>query len=119
MAMSRSTAAATLQGLFECVVEEFDRDAPINQPYAFVRIAAAGGDGLDQNRLQNDMELSSAGISRLVQALSKVHYSKEKEGFDLVQRTFAPHDNRSRQLVLTPKGERVLGKLINIITGGK
>jgi hypothetical protein len=69
LAMNRSTAAMTLQRIFEIIVKEFDRDCAVNQPYAFVRIASGGEGGLDQAKLQNDLALSSAGISRLVQAL--------------------------------------------------
>ncbi len=117
--MSRVTAAVTLQRIFETVVQEFDRDCPVNQPYAFIQIANAGQAGVDQARLQDEMKLSSAGISRLVQALSKVSYQKDREGFDLVERRFGVRDNRSRTIVLTPRGERVLNKLIDLLTGSK
>jgi len=117
--MSRATAAATLLRVFDAVVKEFNRDCPVNQPWAFLKVASAGSGGMDQARLQNDMELSSAGISRLVQALSKVSYQKDREGFDVVERRFDALDNRSRSIVLTPKGERVLNRLIDVLTGEK
>jgi DNA-binding MarR family transcriptional regulator len=118
-ASSRATAAGTLQRIFEILVKEFDRDCPVNQPYAFVRVANAGEAGLDQARLQDDMQLSSAGISRLVQALSKVSYQKDREGFDVIERRFDARDNRFRSLVLTSKGERVLNKLIDALTAAR
>lgn len=117
--MSKQAAGLALLRIFETVAEEFDRDCPINQPYAFLKIATAGVAGIDQARLQEDLALSSAGVSRIVQMLSAVHYSKEKEGHNLVERKFASHDNRSRSLAMTPKGEFVLAKLVAILAGDK
>lgn len=115
---SRATATSTMLKILQTIAKEFDRDCPVNQPYAFFKVANAGAAGLDQARLQAELELSSAGVSRLVQALSKVSYQKDREGFDVVERRFDALDNRSRTLTLTPKGERVLNKLIDVLTAG-
>lgn len=95
----------------QLVAEEMDRDAPLLQVMAFLRIASAGEAGVDSGQLLNELKASSASMSRTTQALSAVHYQKDREGFGLVEITFDAQDKRRRIVRLTPKGEKLAAKL--------
>lgn len=101
-------------GLFriaQIVAEEMDRDAPLLQVMAFLRIASAGEAGVDSGQLLSELKTSSAAMSRTTQALSPVHYLKDREGFGLVDITFDAQDKRKRIVRLAPKGEKLAAKL--------
>lgn len=85
---------------------------PITTALVFARVAMAGTLGVDQGKLQDEIKASTAGISRTVQALSEVHWQKDKEGLRLIERQMDRNDNRRKILKLTPKGEKFAAKLI-------
>lgn len=97
----------SLQGVLRELTKVIDRDVPITILLVFLAVAEAGAEGVDQGEVMDNLEISSAGMSRAVQSLGKVHYLKGKPGFDLVERTFDPTDNRRRVLKLTSAGEKL------------
>jgi DNA-binding MarR family transcriptional regulator len=107
----KQSAANTLYKLTTLIAEELDREMPVTQILAFARIALGGDAGVDQGRVQEELQMSSAGASRTIQALSKIHYHKDRPGFDVVERVFDAQDNRRRTLKLTAKGERIMAKI--------
>jgi DNA-binding MarR family transcriptional regulator len=111
--------ATSLLRLMQEMADVLDREAPLTQAIAFLRIAAAGDMGIDQGRLADDLKLSSAGASRTIQALSSIHYLKDRPGYGLVERVFDPTDNRKRELKLTSKGEKAVEKLIDAAKRGR
>jgi DNA-binding MarR family transcriptional regulator len=92
--------------------EDLERDLPITAALVFLGVARHGCNGVDQGGLQEALGLSSAGISRTVQTLGKVHYLKGKEGLDLVSREMDPSDNRRRVLRLTSRGEKLMRSVV-------
>lgn len=104
--------AATLYRFVQELADVLDREAPITQALAFLRVAMAGDVGIDQGKLADDLKISSAGSSRTIQALSTIHYLKDRPGYGLVERVFDPTDNRKRELKLTAKGRRAVDKLL-------
>jgi DNA-binding MarR family transcriptional regulator len=115
MAGKQSTAN-TLYKLTTIIAEELDKEMPVTQLLAFARIASSGDAGVDQGKLQEELNMSSAGASRTIQALSKIHYYKDKPGFDVVERVIDGQDNRRRTLKLTAKGERIMAKVQALLT---
>lgn len=109
--MSDKNAMAGLYKLMQILVEELDKDLPLSYAMAFLRIAMAGDIGVDNRRLQDDLKASSGGMSRMVQTLGAVHWQKDKPGFGLIDRAMGAKDNRTRELTLTPKGEKLVAKL--------
>lgn len=107
-----TTEAARLYRIVAALADELDKDAPIVQALALLRVAMMGE--VDQGKLQDDLALSSAGASRTIQALSRIHYSKDRPGFDLVERAFDPADNRRRTIRLTTKGQSALTRLAKV-----
>lgn len=117
--MNKQDTAQTVWKLLTILADELDRDAPLLQPMALIRIAQAGDVGMEQGRLMDDLKTSSASASRTVQTLGPMHYLKDREGYGLVERQFDQMDNRKRTLRLTPKGERVMAKLQAVLEGRK
>jgi DNA-binding MarR family transcriptional regulator len=115
----KTAEAAMLYRLTQEMADVLDREAPITQMMAFLRIAMSGDTGIDQGRLADDLKLSSAGASRTIQALSTIHYLKDRPGYGLVERVFDPTDNRRRELKLTPKGEKAVDKLVDATRRGR
>lgn len=113
--MSKTVQTTSLYRMFQALLSEMDRDMPITIPLAFLRIASAGDEGLDQETLQKDLAASSSGITRTTQTLSDRHYLKEREGLRLIERVMDPQDLRRRTLKLTPKGERLIAKCIETV----
>lgn len=107
-----ATAIGTLLRALETLTVEIDRDLPITSALVFLAVARTGTEGCDQGRVMEELQLSSAGISRTVQTLGRTHYLKGKAGLDLVERQFDPTDNRRRVLRLTPKGTRLMRALV-------
>lgn len=110
--MSLTTTTSSALQFMQTLAGEIDSDEQLSMALVFLRVAAAGGVGIDQGKLQDELQLSSAATSRTVQSLGKVHYSKKRDGYDLVDRAFDATDNRRRMLRLTPKGERLMAKLM-------
>jgi len=116
--MTKVVPASALYRALQVLTTEIDRDLPITIPLAFLRIAIAGPEGIDQGQLQEELQASGAGMSRAVQTLSRVHWSKTREGLDLIERIIDPLDNRRRILRLTPRGERLAAKVSDVMTKG-
>ena len=114
--MTKPDVAALLRALSE-MTRELDRDLPITSALVLLSVARGGSEGVDQGRVQEALELSSAGISRTVQTLGKVHYLKGKDGLDLVDRAFDPTDNRRRVVKLTPRGEKLMRAVVRAMEG--
>jgi DNA-binding MarR family transcriptional regulator len=110
MASKQATANMLLK-LVSLLAEEMDKEMPLTQVLMFAKVAIAGDAGVDQGRLERELQLSSAGASRTAQALSSVHYSKNKPGYGVIDSTFDAKDRRLRALKLTPKGEKLMAKL--------
>lgn len=108
---TKAGTAATLYKMMTILADEMDVEMPLTQVLVFARVAVAGDAGIDQGRVQDELRMSSASASRTVQALSKVHYFKDRPGFDVVERVFDPKDNRKRTLKLTPKGEKLMARV--------
>lgn len=114
-----SSEAAKVWKVLQALASELDRDAPLMQALALARIAMAGEVGLDQSVLMDDLKASSASTSRTVQALSSVHYLKDRAGYGLVERIFDASDNRRRTLKLTTNGRRAIDKVVGAIGGNR
>ena len=112
---SKTTTAAILNKIVNILNAEMDREMPMTQVTVFARIAAAGDAGIDQGTLQDDLQMSSASMSRTVQALSPIHYFKDRPGLNVVERIFDPQDNRKRALRLNAKGQRLMAKLQEVL----
>ena len=111
MSIKVSGASALYEAL-QMLADELHRDAPMTQYMALLRIALAGDEGIDQAKVMDSLNISSAGMSRTVQALGPVHYMKDRDGFNLVDRAMDVTDNRKRVLKLTPKGEKLMAKVV-------
>jgi DNA-binding MarR family transcriptional regulator len=111
----KQAAANALFKMVTLLAEEMEKEMPLTQVLMFARVALAGGAGVDQGRLEKELKLSSAGTSRTAQALSKIHYHKDRPGHDVIESTFDAKDRRLRALKLTPKGERIIAKLQQVI----
>lgn len=114
MAGKQTTAGLVLR-ILSTFAHELDKDMPLSQLLAFARVAASGDAGVDQGKLMDDLSMSSAGASRTIQALSSVHYLKDRAGFDVVERVLDRQDNRRRFLKLTPKGDKLITKISAIL----
>jgi DNA-binding MarR family transcriptional regulator len=110
-AVSAEAVMASLHQQMSLLTDVFDREAPLSYVAAFLRIAHAGDVGVDQGRLQEELGMSSSGISRTIQALSDVHWLKDRPGLKLVERMLDPTDNRRRALRLSPAGRALLHRL--------
>lgn len=110
--------AAALYRLAQEMSDILDRDTPLVQVLAFLRVAMSGDIGIDQGKLADDIALSNSGTSRTVQALSTMHYLKDRPGYGLVERVFDPTDNRRRELKLTAKGQKALDRLSESLKKG-
>lgn len=110
---SKATAGETFALL--CVVralaDALGKDVSLSIGAIFARVAVAGDAGVDMGQLAEDLGLSSPAVSRAVQSLGRIHYSKTRAGLDLVEREVDPVDNRRRVLRLTPAGHEVLRRL--------
>jgi len=111
----KQATAGMLYKLVTILSEELDREMPLTQVLAFARVALAGDAGLDQGKLQEDLALNSSSTSRTIQALSAVHYYKDRPGYDVVERVFDTQDLRKRSLRLTPNGEKLMAKIQAIL----
>lgn len=104
-------SAQDLYELIDALAQEFSRDTSLGYLLTFLRVGMAGGEGIDQGRLGEEIGLSPAGMSRAVRALSEVSYDKQREGFGVVEFDLDPTDNRRRIIRLSPKGEQIINKL--------
>ncbi len=50
-------------------------------------------------------------MSRIAQTLGKIHWLKDRDGYDYVERIFDARDNRRRTLKLTPKGDKAMQRV--------
>lgn len=115
--MAASEEQARALAVLQALASILNRDAPLVQAMALLSIARAGDGGVDQARLMTELKTSTAGISRTVQALSAVHYMKDREGYGLVERVFDPMDNRRRTLRLTASGRKAVAKVLSAMEG--
>lgn len=90
---------------------QLGREIPMSHIRAFLRIAMAGAEGIDQGQLQRMLGVSSAGMSRIVRGLSRINYDRS-EGRDLVAFDFDPRDNRRRLIRLNDKGAALVQSLM-------
>ena len=97
--------------LLKVLGDEIDREVRITVPLVLLRIAQAGDAGVDSAQVARELKISSSSMNRITQTLGDLHYSKDGEGFGLVERTLDSKDLRMRILRLTPKGQRVITKL--------
>lgn len=103
-----------LRRLYLCT-EEFrrtDPGMPTQYVSTFVSIALSPGalasDIADQNKM------SESAISRHIRDLSDVIH-KGKPGYNLIEQRDDPMDRRRKQLHLTAKGQRLVGRLLVIM----
>lgn len=108
---SNQTTAGLLYKFMTILSEELDIEMPLTQVMAFARVALAGDAGLDQATLQRDLSMNTSSASRTIQALSAVHYYKDRPGMDVIVREVDAQDLRRRNLRLTSKGEKLMAKL--------
>jgi len=109
---SKFMQAADLYRVIQRIGEQLDRDIPLNHVSALLRIAMSGDVGIDQNELMRELGVSASTMSRTVQLLSALHYSKDKAGYGYIERVFDPTDNRRRTLRLTAAGEKAVAKML-------
>lgn len=92
------------------ITADIDRDLPITVALVFAAIAKHT-EGIDQKDLMEELGIGSSGMSRTVQTLAEVHYTKGKPGLGLVKREMDLTDNRRRLLRLTWKGRQLLSNI--------
>jgi len=105
-----STETKSIYRQLKVIASEIDRDLPITIALVFVAIAKHPN-GVDQKELMDELGIGSSGMSRSVQTLADIHYSKGKPGLGLIERKMDLMDNRRRMLHLTFQGERLMSKL--------
>ena len=110
--MKGTMQAMSLFRIAHDLSDTLDREAPLTQLLVLLRVAAAGDEGIDQGKLQDELQMSSAGISRTIQALGDTHYLKDRAGYGLVSRAFDPTDNRRRLIKLTARGEKAIERTL-------
>jgi DNA-binding MarR family transcriptional regulator len=109
MGNTTMTQAATLLKVMQVLADEMDRDLPLTSALVFARVAKAGGEGIDQGRVQDELKMSSSTIG-------EVHYLKSKPGLGLVDRLMDTTDNHKRILKLSAKGEKLAAKIAALLT---
>jgi DNA-binding MarR family transcriptional regulator len=102
--------------LISALADSIDRDSPITIALVFSRVAAAGPSGIFQATVQKELRLTAASMTRAVQTLSDLHYTKAKPGLGLISREmdFA-RDGRTHVLQLTAKGRELAQSLISTV----
>lgn len=97
------------------LAEEFETgDAPLTQAIVFLTIASAGDEGISMRDLAKAAGVSTSAVSRHVSTLGEWSWRK-RPGLKLVEQRVDYEDRRNKPVHLTPKGRRVLEKVL----GGK
>lgn len=79
-------------------------------------LAVASRPGVTMRELEDQLDLSSAAVSRTIAGLSS-RVVKGREGDGLVQQEIDPNDTRYRILTLTPAGHRLAERVRSILYG--
>lgn len=98
----------SLRGALSELSRATTADLQLRHVLILLRVAEAGDTGVDAGRLAEDTDTSPASVSRTVRTLGEIHYSKQHEGFGLVELKFDPTDNRKRVITLTPDGRALV-----------
>jgi DNA-binding MarR family transcriptional regulator len=103
--------AVSIFNLVAALAAGIGRDYPITLALVFTRVAAAGDSGVLQATVARELDLSPAVLTRSVQTLSHLHFSKQRNGLGLIERTIDGPDGRHKTLRLTEKGEALAAVL--------
>jgi DNA-binding MarR family transcriptional regulator len=115
-------AAERILRVLEVFRDLGDTDMPIGEAIAFLTIALGQDDKNDRalsvTEVHTRTGYSLSAASRYVQALGKLD-RRLNPGLELVSDHTDPTERRRKVLRLTPKGERVLGRIAATATGEK
>ena len=87
-------------------------DMTVLTALAFMR--AAKTPGIPMSKLQEQMDVAQSTVSRNIATLSK-WAAYQKEGANLVASEEDPRDRRQRIVSLTPKGEKLVEKMVKTL----
>ena len=94
----------------------FHNKATANMIALFCYIAARNDQVLETRDLPAAMHLPQTTINRLIRTMAERSYARD-EGFQLLNQTPNPLDERQRFVELTPKGKMLAQRLKEIING--
>ena len=102
--------------VIDLLCEEMEREAPLHNVQAFLHIAAASAQGktVEVKELQEATGLPSSTMSRAMGALGEWSY-KDRPGLQLITTKADYSDRRRKPTVLSPKGEKLAGRVAAII----
>ena len=109
--------ARHLMGLYKALQtlsDELGRELPVTQLLITLRLAVAGDIGIDNQKVMDEVELSSAGMVRAIATLGAPNEAKgaKEGGLGVIERLTDPKDQRRRVLRLTPKGQKAVAKAL-------
>lgn len=111
------TTKATLNALsrmVEVLRREVDPEMPVQQLQVFLQVALRGQ--TTQHEVGEATGLSKASMSRNVAALGPINRFKAR-GHDLLVVYEDPRNQRQKLIELSPKGKKLVSRLIHIVEG--
>jgi DNA-binding MarR family transcriptional regulator len=94
----------------EVVRQQIDDACTVQKLAVFLCVGEAGSRGIDQLSLMERANVGRGQVSKVVADLSFLTSKKEK-GPDLVRNEVDPMNQRTRNVRLTPKGEKVFAAI--------
>lgn len=108
-----------LQNLLDIVNEMRDLDPEIQaQAIATLLVIAQNPDGIKMQDLGKQVRISQSSVSRNVSLLSHTQ-RYGRPGHDLVVAFEDPMERRRKLVRLTPKGKRVVNRLLDVLGGSR
>lgn len=100
-------------------LRSLDPNLPVNFVQVFLAVAAAPRDkGIETRALPERVDLSNSAVNRAVTYLGDRHWkTPDRPGLGLVECKVDPYDRRMRIAKLTPKGQRVVDNMRELLYG--
>jgi DNA-binding MarR family transcriptional regulator len=99
-----------------CAVRVVADTIPVQELACFLEVAARPG-AISIMDVSKHLGISQSSASRNISALSDWHY-KKKPGLGLVETVVDPMEMRRKNVILTPKGKRLIEEITNILNSG-
>ena len=115
--LRRQVTDSSLDALIRCIeiLRVMDVEMPAQTVAVFLYIASH--DGCHSQAVQEDLDLTSASISRNATWLSGKHRSNPLRGLDLITKESDPTNRRRNVFTLTKKGKLLAKQLSDILNG--